>query len=336
MDFFHAGLLYTKESLPRWKKFVYLFSAIIFTIGTFLGACRIFRESVFLLFFIIPIFLFAYFSGRIYSLSLPESLGFDYKFKKYDFFECEERRGFSFSFIKPKNLISAAKYVENLGRDTEKEEAKKQISYFIDFLNKTNNFSITLCDANKIAKHGTTDERRGISLFFKIFFIFISSFSPILSEAVRSSFYHPWYFYALCFVVYFLGQFFWFRFGEYRSQSIYVRNPEYENLTDKINSKEVVQNYITDPRSSLYYPTTRYDVYATYSELDFTKIVEIFSFNENDIDFLCKRLIEIDYLRLKEQTRQESLHPEYVSFTNFLFHNCIILNIVMLFVMGIK
>lgn len=327
MDRFYAENLYTTKSFPKWKKIIYLVFAIIFTIGSFSLALFYKRDLLFLYF--IVIFLFCFFSGKKCSCSLPDILP-DCNFKNFDFYEYEEHRGFSFSFLGPDNFISAAKYVENLKFDYEKDAAKKQISFFIDFLNKTNNFSISLCDSNKIAKYGTTDERRMISIDLKIFFVFILSFSLVLVEFLRDNLFYPWYHYALCFIVYFFGQFFWFRFGKYRSQTVYVSNDEYKNLTDKIIAKDVIENYITNPCSSLYYPTDRYDVYATYSQLDFSKIVEIFSLNEKDIDFLCKRLIEIDYLRLKEQVRKESFYPEYVIFTNFLFHNCIVLNIFMI------
>lgn len=327
MNRFFAELLYTTEHLPKWKKFLYLLLAIIFTIGSVF--ISIFFRNVLLFFIFILSFMFCFFSGRIYSLLLFQGLDYKYKFKKYTFDECEQRRGFSFSFLKPKHFISAAKYIEN--SKNEKEDAKKQISYFIAFLNNTNNFSVTLCDANKIAKYGTTDERDGISIYFKIFVVFISSFFPILLETFENISFHPWYFFALCFIIYFLGQHFWFCFGIYHPGITYVRNTEYENLTDKIISKDVVGNYITDPRSCLYCPTDREDVYATYSRLDFSKIVEIFSLDDSEIDFLCKRLIEIDYLRLKEQTRQDSFYYYYVMFTNFLFHNSILFFIFSLF-----
>lgn len=118
---------------------------------------------------------------------------------------------------------------------------------------------------------------------------------------------------------------FWFLFGKYKYGETFITNPDFENLTDKINAKEVIHHYISDPLSALYYPTNRFDVYATYSELDFHEIVKIFSFDENEIDFLCKRLIEIDYLRLKEKFRRESLYPIFVVFTNILFFGSILL-----------
>ena len=108
-----------------------------------------------------------------------------------------------------------------------------------------------------------------------------------------------WFHVILTIICFFAAEFFWYRFGLTRNGEIIIPDPKFEDLSNQINAEKVIQNYIP---------------YET--NLDFSEICEIFSFQKNDIDYLCARLIEIDLLTENEEMR--SVYKLIDHITNFL------------------
>lgn len=296
MDRFSAECFYKTEHIPVWKTILFLFLAIGFSIGTF-ALYFSFPSPNFSPFFTV-IFLsfilsFIYWFFRGWSSSKVCKYEIDPKYKGYSL--AVVKKGLPISVIDLKNILA----VQNQGELN--DEAKRNISLFYKLLNKISSKSIDLYTLEKEVELNT---EKFFLFLYKLVVCFVGPALIILFFPVQEL--ASWIQVILTILCFFAGEFFWYMFGLYRTGEKIIPDPKFEDLSNLINAEKVIQNYLISYEN----------YYESYYSLDFSDICRVFNFQENDIDYLCARLIEIDLLEKKEEMR--SFYKAFSRQTNFL------------------
>lgn len=297
MDRFCAKLFYKHESIPIWKTILFLFFAILFSIGSIFLFIRLpknfFGNFSEIILFVSFVFSFIYWFFRGWSSSKVCKYEFDPKYKGYSL--AVARKGLPISVIDLKNILAIQKHGELC------DETKRKISRFYNLLERINQKSIDLYFS---AQQCEINSNNFLLFLYKSSVCFIGP--ALLILFIQDRMFASWFHVILTIICFFAAEFFWYRFGLARNGEIIIPDPKFEDLSNQINAEEVIQNYIY-----------MYETYLeSYDSLDFSEICEIFSFQKNDINYLCARLIEIDLLTENEEMR--SVYKLIDHITNFL------------------